>query len=318
MCVEGISVLTIKIQMLSRNLNGSLILIRIIFSLSLLVVSCSVFCEELPVPQEYVLTTSDSQNFKIYIFEPSESNRSGSAIVTVHGGGWKWGKAEWTFRSAKMFANAGMLAVAVDYRLSNDEITPVDALNDVCDALKWVRERSQKYSIDPNKVAAYGVSAGGHLSSLAATKGCNNNLGSKRNGGPDLLLLWSPALDMEKDGWFKKLLLGKSSAIENSPVANVHKDMPPVSIVQGELDTLTPTSGAIKFCNYIESVNGVCELSIYPGVGHLLTRNLKNQESDFDPDPKLVKDGEDKLIHFLVKTGFADKQDKKAMQLISR
>ena len=280
--------------------------------------SYSIYGEELPGVNEKKLITPGSDSFNIYIFEPSESNRTDSAIITVHGGGWKWGKAAWTFRAAKMFADAGILAVAVDYRLSNDTITPIDALNDVCQALLWVREKSSEYSVDPNKVAAFGVSAGGHLSSLAATRGCNNKLGSMKNGGPDLLLLWSPALDMEKDNWFKKILLGKGSVVDYSPVATVNKNMPPVSIIQGELDTLTPFLGASKFCKAINSTNGTCELNTYPDVGHLLTRNLKNQESEFDPDPVHVKDANEKLLKFLVKSGFANVQDNKAMQRTSR
>jgi acetyl esterase/lipase len=262
---------------------------------------------EISAPLEYIVTNADSESFKIYVFEPKKSNRTDSAVITVHGGGWKWGKAAWTFDSARAFADAGMLAVAVDYRLSSDKITPVNAFNDVCNALKWIRERFHQYSLDPNKVAAYGVSAGGQLSSLAATKGCNNHLGSKKNGGPDLLILWSPALDVENDGWFKKLLQGKSTAAENSPIATINNNMPPVSIVQGALDTLTPTISAEKFCKMIKAEKGVCELNVYSGVGHLLTRNLKNQESNFDPDPTSVKDGDKKLMNFLVKNGFAIK-----------
>ncbi|NVJ61080.1 MAG: alpha/beta hydrolase [Gammaproteobacteria bacterium] len=284
-----------------------------IISLLLLTFSYSIFCNEIPTPKEYALTTADSSSFKIYVFEPKDNNRSGSAIITVHGGGWKWGKAEWTFRASKMFADAGMLAVAVDYRLSNDTITPVDAKRDVCMALNWVREKSEKYQIDPDKVAAYGVSAGGHLSSIAATKGCGNKLGSKKNGGPDLLLLWSPALDMENDGWFKKLLLGKHPVAESSPLATVNKNMPPVSIIQGELDTLTPLTGASSFCKKVESNNGVCELHTYPKVGHLLTRNLENQENNFDPDPVHVKDGNDKLLKFLIKNQYVKPQSDKSI-----
>lgn len=271
-------------------------------------VSFSTICEELQAPKEFIVTNANLQKFKLHVFEPRKSNQTGSAIITVHGGGWKWGNASWTYRSARDFANSGMLAVAVDYRLSSEKITPVQALQDICDALKWIRERSEQYSIDSNKVAAYGVSAGGHLSSLAATKGCNNNLGSKRNGGPDLLLLWSPALDIENDGWFKKLLQGKSPAIDNSPIATMNKNMPPVSIVQGELDTLTPTSAATNFCKMIKDSNGVCELTIYSGVGHLLTRNLEHQESNFDPNPIFVKDGDEKLMNFLIKNGFTKAQ----------
>jgi acetyl esterase/lipase len=281
-----------------------LILIKVISILIMLVISGSVISAELQSPQEYIITSSSSQNVKLYVFEPPLSKRTGSSIITVHGGGWKWGSAEWTFERARAFANAGMLAVAVDYRLSSDEITPVDALQDVCDALFWIRKRSDVYSLDPNKVAAYGVSAGGQLSSIAAAKGCNNKLGSMKNGGPDLLVLWSPALDMENDGWFKKLLQGKSLVIDSSPLANVNEDMPPISIVQGELDTLTTTNAAVKFCEARKDKKDVCEINIYPGVGHLLTRNLEHQESNFDPDPAFVKLGKESIMKFLVKNQF--------------
>jgi acetyl esterase/lipase len=279
-------------------------MIRISWILIFLTISFSSSSEQLAAPQEYIVTNADFESFKLYVFEPKKGNRTDSAIITVHGGGWKWGTAEWTFSTARAFAEAGMLGVAVDYRLSNDKITPVNAFNDVCNALKWIRQRSSKYSIDPNKVAAYGVSAGGHLSSLGATKGCKNNLGSKKNGGPDLLLLWSPALDVENDGWFKKLLQGKGTATDNSPLATMNKDMPPVSIVQGSLDTLTPTLAAERFCKMIKTEKGICELNVYAGVGHLLTRNLENQEGNFDPDPIFVKDGHEKLIEFLKNNEF--------------
>ena len=44
---------------------------------------------------------------------------------------------------------------------------------------------------------------------------------------------------------------------------------------------------------------GVCELVVYPGVGHLLTRNLANQEDDFDPDPAARDDGNARQRVFL-------------------
>jgi acetyl esterase/lipase len=67
--------------------------------------------------------------------------------------------------------------------------------------------------------------------------------------------------------------------------------MPPVHVVHGERDTLTPLSGARRFCDRVVAGGGTCELVVYPGVGHLLTRNLANQESDFDPDPAARDDG---------------------------
>lgn len=44
---------------------------------------------------------------------------------------------------------------------------------------------------------------------------------------------------------------------------------------------------------------GHCDLVVYPGLGHLLTRNLANQEDDFDPDPVARSDGVAKQLAFL-------------------
>lgn len=73
----------------------------------------------------------------------------------------------------------------------------------------------------------------------------------------------------------------------------------PTVIVHGERDSLTPLSGARRFCERIREGGGRCELNVYPGVGHLLTRNLANQESDFDPDPAARDDGNAKQIEFI-------------------
>lgn len=75
--------------------------------------------------------------------------------------------------------------------------------------------------------------------------------------------------------------------------------MPPVHIVQGERDTLTPLRGAQRFCERVKAGGGQCELVVYPGVGHLLTRNLANQESDFDPDPVAREEGIARQLAFL-------------------
>jgi acetyl esterase/lipase len=85
-----------------------------------------------------------------------------SAILLFHGGGWNAGSAEWVFEAAGRFASLGMVAVAVDYRLSKGNITPIEALDDTRAAFRWVRRKAAEFNIDPKHVAGYGVSAGGH------------------------------------------------------------------------------------------------------------------------------------------------------------
>ena len=56
-------------------------------------------------------------------------------------------------------------------------------------------------------------------------------------------------------------------------------------IIQGEKDTIVKASDARAFCSAAKSAGVTCELHAFPGVGHLLTRNIKVQYRDFDPDP---------------------------------
>nr|MCU0236830.1 alpha/beta hydrolase [Acidobacteriota bacterium] len=135
-----------------------------------------------------------------------------AAVLCFHGGGWVAGSAEWTAKEAKRFAALGMTAVSIDYRLSAGKITPLEALDDVRAAFRWIRAHAAEFSIDPRRVAGYGVSAGGHLVAAAATIAVPGDGIHSASSKPDLLLLWSPALDVAADGWFVKLLQGRANA----------------------------------------------------------------------------------------------------------
>jgi acetyl esterase/lipase len=253
-----------------------------------------------PEPAARVYRTVDGAELKLYVFKPSTApTRPAPALLLFHGGGWSAGAADWTFANARRYADAGLVTMSVQYRLSDDRVTPIDALADVCAAFQWVRAHANEIGVDARRVGAHGVSAGGHLAASAATIGCGNTEGEYRNGGPDALVLWSPAVDVSRDGHFRRILLGRADVAAYSPVEHVRSRMPPTHIVQGDSDTLTPPGGARRFCERVKTGGGQCEIALYPGVGHLLTRNLANQESDFDPDPAARDDGHARQVAFV-------------------
>jgi acetyl esterase/lipase len=257
-------------------------------------------------PQAYVYREVDGQKLKAYVFvPPSEPSRKPtSAILLFHGGGWVAGSAEWTFGDARRFAALGMVAIAVDYRLSRGKATPIEALDDTRAAFQWVRRHAAEFNIDPSRVAGHGVSAGGQLVAAAATVDLPGDKVGAPSSRPDLLLLWSPALDVAADGWFVKLLQGRASASDYSPLEHAGASTPPTSIVNGDKDTLTPLSRAEQFRDRVIQSGGLCELHVYPGVGHLLTRKLTDQESDFDPHPEFRADGKARQERFLKERGY--------------
>ena len=243
-------------------------------------------------------------SLRVYVFLPPDHGAGGPvpAILLFHGGGWSAGSPEWTFTAARRFADHGLVAVAVQYRLSVGDVTPIDALADTCEAFRWTRDHAAELGVS-DRVAGYGVSAGGHLVAATVTVGCPRGAAAEPTVGPDALLLWSPALDVLNDGWFAGLLRGRAAAADLSPAHHVGPATPPTSIVHGERDTLTPLAGIRRYCAALQELGRTCDVHVYPGLGHLLTRKLANQESDFDPDPAAVADGIASHIAFLRRVG---------------
>jgi acetyl esterase/lipase len=101
--------------------------------------------------------------WKLDLAMPAEASDSlRPAIVFVHGGGWVGGdkRAGPFLGHALQYAAKGYVCVSVNYRLDSAKLPCVQ---DVKCAVRWLRAHAEKYKIDPDRVGAYGNSAGAHL-----------------------------------------------------------------------------------------------------------------------------------------------------------
>lgn len=89
------------------------------------------------------------------------------AVVWVHGGGWRGGSKNNIGRSLPILSH-GFGLVSVGYRLSGEARFPA-AIGDVKAAMRWVRANASSYGFDPDRLGAWGSSAGGHLVALLGT-----------------------------------------------------------------------------------------------------------------------------------------------------
>ena len=92
----------------------------------------------------------------------AESGGPRPAIVFVHGGGWVRGdKRTANFVQPMLeYAASGYVTINVNYRLDRSKRPCVE---DVKCAVRWLRAHAAKYNVDPNRIGAYGNSAGAHL-----------------------------------------------------------------------------------------------------------------------------------------------------------
>jgi acetyl esterase/lipase len=249
-------------------------------------------------PRIETVRSEDGASIEAHVFDAGAAQAPRAAVVLFHGGGWSEGDATWVYARARRFAGYGMLAVAVDYRLAGPNgVTPREAVADARAAIAWVRDNAQRLNVDPRRVAAYGVSAGGQLAVSAAQ-------GDDARSRPDLLVLVSPALDLENDAWFVRLMGVPEDVVRLSPLNNVHEGLAPVLILQGDVDTLTPLAGARTFCERVLAAGDACELQVYQGYGHLFTPAGVNDQGMPRPDPTISAAAAARADAFLRAHGF--------------
>ncbi|MFM8448520.1 MAG: pectate lyase [Haliscomenobacter sp.] len=92
------------------------------------------------------------------------------AVLLIHGGGWSSGSKENLVPMAQQLAKRGYVSVAVEYRLSPEIAFPA-GVEDLKEALRWMRSQASQLAINPHQVAALGCSAGAQLASLLGTTG---------------------------------------------------------------------------------------------------------------------------------------------------
>lgn len=216
----------------------------------------------------------------LHVFEPaSGSKMARSAIVFFFGGGWTGGNPKQFEQHCRYLASRGMVAITADYRVaSRHQVKPTACVADAKSALRWVRQNAARLGIDPDRVAAGGGSAGGHLAAAAATlpgfDEATDNL--KVSAMPNALVLFNPALVMAPfdgvalDGFESRVSAERMGAdpIKLSPVHHVKKGTPPTIIFHGRADETVPYSTAEAFTREMQKAGNRCELVGFDGQGH--------------------------------------------------
>jgi acetyl esterase/lipase len=112
------------------------------------------------------------------------------AIIFVHGGSYVGGDPR-DDRNAiygeddgfmAYVASRGYVVAAVRYRLADEAKWPAQ-LEDVKAAIRWLRGNAEQYGVDPQRLAVWGESAGGHIAAMVgATCGIKEFDKQENNG----------------------------------------------------------------------------------------------------------------------------------------
>ena len=103
-------------------------------------------------------------------YNTEKTNSKRTAIIIIHGGGWRTGSREQHYPMAQKLASLGYVCFTPEYRLSTEALFPA-AIYDIKAAIRWVRNNAVTYNFDANQIVVLGFSAGGEMASFMGTTG---------------------------------------------------------------------------------------------------------------------------------------------------
>lgn len=245
-----------------------------IFYLLLLFTTYSIQAQEgIPkiTPETIVYKEIDTIKLKLHIYKPLNFNKEKvyNSIVFFHGGGWNGGNHKAFRRQSAYLASRGLIAISVSYRLKNTHgTTPFEAVEDAKSAIRFVRKHAKELNINPNKIAAGGGSAGGHLAAacgnIEGLEGEKEDL--KISSRPNALVLFNPVYDNSKKGFGYRRMNGRH--LEISPLHNITKGAPPTIVFFGTKDKTTPVLSSKEYEQKMKEVGSRIDLFLYEGAEH--------------------------------------------------
>jgi len=207
----------------------------------------------------------------LHLFYP-EGHQAGDkrpAIVFFFGGGWNGGTPKQFEPHARYLASRGMVAIVADYRVkSRQKTTPFECVKDGKSAVRWLRKNAARLGIDPQRLAAGGGSAGGHVAAATGTvpgleeEGEDTSVSSR----PNALVLFNPVFDNGPTGYGHSRV--KARFREISPIHNLSGKTPPTIVFLGTKDKLIPVSTAQRYKKLMETSKRRCDLHLYKDQPH--------------------------------------------------
>jgi acetyl esterase/lipase len=225
------------------------------------------------------LGTADKDVPTITAYLPDAEKATGAAMVVLPGGGYGGLAPHEGAGYAEFFAQNGIAAFVVKYRLGSSGYRHPAMLNDAARAVRLTRSKAAEWKIDPKRVGIIGSSAGGHLASTLLThfdtgKADATDPVERESSRPDLGILCYAVITMGPDthGGSKKNLLGDNpdpALVELlSNEKQVTAQTPPCFIWHTWEDKAVKVENSLAFASALQKAGVPFDLHVYQKGNH--------------------------------------------------
>lgn len=217
-----------------------------------------------------VYKTVSSQQLKLAVYG-SDTDKPRPTVLLVHGGGWQYGNYQRINNWPKLLSGTGYQVISIEYRLATPNQPTWDkAPRDIGDAVAFVKKNAESLGVQPDKLALFGQSAGGHLALLEA----NTSLAVRAVVG-----LYSPTdlaadyeLSVDKDAELAFIGGSPSDQPDRYRAVSVPPALTPSApatlLIQGTSDNLVHHSSSIQLAEQLGSFGTERRLVLIPYTGH--------------------------------------------------
>lgn len=222
--------------------------------------------------KDVVFAEVKGQKLRADVYRPDD-DKLRPAVMMIHGGAWSSGD-KWNLSDhARELAQAGYVAVSINYRLAPQWKFPAQ-IDDCRAALQWLVDSADKYRIDRNRIAVYGYSAGGHLAALLAVdpplKTCKVTCAVAGGAPCDLSFIPEDSLAVAH------VMGGTRSEVpivyrDASPLTYVGIDDCPMFFFHGTSDVIVPLSSSKALADKLRETGVEVEYLEVNDLGHLVT-----------------------------------------------
>lgn len=248
--------------------------------------------------KEATVTGADGVTRVSKVFEPTltvytPAKPNGTAVIICPGGGYSiLAIKKEGFDVAKKFAEAGVTAFVLKYRLPNDTVMvdkSLAPLQDALQAMYLVRKNAGVWGININKVGVMGFSAGGHLASTLSVHYNDMKIENRESISlrPDFSILIYPVISfgsITHAGSVSKLLGNQPTAAQKSYFSNqnyVNSQTPPTFLVHANNDLTVPVRNSLLYNEKLVAAQVPAEMHIYQAGGHGFGLNNKTTKEDW-------------------------------------
>lgn len=233
-----------------------------------------------------VYTTHGGKACRMDIVYPVRAKEALPVVVWVHGGGWASEDLTRKYLPSTQLAQLarrGFVTASIDYRLSQEAPFPAQ-IEDCKAAVRFLRAHAQEYHVDPERIAAWGESAGGHLVELMAYSADEEFLDDccpEYSSRIQAVVPWyAPAdLRLTPEEWeaseVYRMLFPDSDLKERerhmeqaSPICYASRTNPPTLLMHGDADRLVSYENSRRMYEALKAAGNDVRLITVPGQGH--------------------------------------------------